>query len=69
MSNPSVVEVGELGRESLVNELVKLLLNDDAKPMVFNPRGRKTVLKLDRLNDAPKEYTVIILDIGEAKGN
>jgi len=61
--------VGELGRESLVNELVKLLLNDDAKPMVFNPRGRKTVLKLDRLNDAPKEYTVIILDIGEAKGN
>ena len=69
MSNPSVVKVSELGKEDLISGLLKLLLNDDAKPMVFNPRGRKTVLKLDRLNDAPKEYTVIILDIGEAKSN
>ncbi|PLC65967.1 hypothetical protein B7L70_09875 [Vulcanisaeta sp. EB80] len=64
-----MVEVGELGRESLVNELVKSLLNDDAKPVVFNPGGRRTVLKLGCLNEAPKEYTVVIIDIGEAKSN
>jgi|MonGeyMetagenome_1017769.scaffolds.fasta_scaffold358279_2 predicted ribosome-associated RNA-binding protein Tma20 len=69
MSKPSVVEVGGLGREGLINELVKLLLNDDAKPMVFNPGGRRTVLKLGCLNEAPKEYTVVIIDIGEAKSN
>ena len=61
--------MSEIGREDLISGLLKLLLNDDAKPMVFNPRGRKMVLKLGCLNDAPKEYTVIILDIGEAKGN
>jgi hypothetical protein len=69
MSNPSVVEVGELGREGLINELVKLLLNDNVRPTVFNPRGRKTALRLGCLNEAPKEYTVIILDIGEAESN
>jgi len=62
--------VSELGRENLVNELVKLLRNNDARPVVFKAEGgRRTVIRLGNLNDAPKEYTVIILDIGEAKSN
>jgi hypothetical protein len=69
MSSPSVVEVGGLGREGLINELVKLLLNNNVRPTVFNPGGRRTALRLGCLNEAPKEYTVIILDIGKAKSN
>ena len=70
MSNPSVVEVGELGREGLINELVKSLLNDNVRPVISKAEGgRRTVIRLGHLNEAPKEYTVVILDIGEAKSN
>jgi hypothetical protein len=69
MSSPSVVKVDELGGEGLIKELVKLLLNDNARPTVFNPGGRRTALRLGCLNEAPKEYTVVIIDIGEAKSD
>ena len=62
--------MSELGRENLVNELVKLLLNDNVRPVISKAEGgRRTVIRLGHLNDAPKEYTVIILDIGEAESN
>jgi hypothetical protein len=70
-----VVEVDELGREDVINESVKLLLNNDARPVVFKTEGgRRTVIRLGHLNDAPKEYTVIIFDVderqlGEAKSD
>ena len=58
--------MGELGREDVINESVKLLLNNDARPVVFKAEGgRKTVLRLGCLRDVPKEYAAIILDIGK----
>ena len=37
----------ELGREDVINESVKLLLNNDARPVVFKTEGgRRTVIRL-----------------------
>jgi len=43
-------------------------------PVFKTEGGRRTVIRLGHLNDAPKEYTVIIFDVnkrqlGEAKSD